>query len=709
MRSKLLVLSSLFLLLASCTPTYIVTFSGSTGGSVSNMGGEYDEGTTVSVSAQPETGYEFVGWSDGSSQNPRTISVSENLNLTALFGKQQFSVSINTQGEGTVATSGATGQGSFEYGSSARFEAVPAAGWYFDSWTGNASGNNNPLTISIDGPKSITAVFKRKKFDLTVTVEGEGTVTEQVIVQPGQYDYETQVKLTAVPEEGWEFANWSGDIGSTENPVTVTINTAKNIIATFEKLEIISIEILNPIDSLVISRVHKFQVEGTYSNGNKVDLSDGVELLTAYRAILDYDSLEPPILTALDNNQFTGRKSGLVALDIRFQNLQISTEFAVVPFEYMPIGDDLISSGECQLRVPIVIINYFPTTDGVMHNEEVGPSGFWNLNNPTVEQSRRKVHSDLVLTKNLVEYGSRFRDYGSDTIDPYICLEVVKYVNLYEVGPYKKLRPELEASDLDYKSIFEQLGIEQSVNEDGVKEIWITIFPKSPEYPTVLNNNISNDPNTFYNIAETNMSSPVSGDISNSFRINDDLPIYDNTYVVYGYNAHRGPDTNVHNRGHQVEAQLMWLEQRKSYTQGNELFWNKFVGIDPNSNKPIGRSGMTHFPPNTDVDYDYCNMTLFESDIMNWTPNGGEKTEVNCETWRNINYPFSFNSYGFYEPQSYEYDAHSKWLLFWFQSIPGYQNNIPYEKDGVEYTLTNWWDLIYNWDEAVTQGKTLWE
>jgi hypothetical protein len=230
---KLIYSISLLLLLSSCTPTYIVTFSGSTGGSVSEIGGEYDEGATVSVSAQPETGYEFIGWSDGSSQNPRTISVSENLNLTALFGKQQFSVSVNTQGEGTVTTSGAVAEGSFEYGSSARFEAVPAEGWYFDSWTGDATGNNNPINISVDGPKSITAVFKRKQFDLTVTVEGEGTVTEQVIVQPGQYDYETQVKLTATAEEGWAFSGWMGDVASTENPVTVTITEVREVTATF--------------------------------------------------------------------------------------------------------------------------------------------------------------------------------------------------------------------------------------------------------------------------------------------------------------------------------------------------------------------------------------------------------------------------------------------------------------------------------------------
>jgi hypothetical protein len=25
------------------------------------------------------------------------------------------------------------------------------------------------------------------------------------------------------------------------------------------------------------------------------------------------------------------------------------------------------------------------------------------------------------------------------------------------------------------------------------------------------------------------------------------------------------------------------------------------------------------------------------------------------------------------------------------------------------YKLTNWWDLFYNWDEAITENKTLWE
>jgi uncharacterized repeat protein (TIGR02543 family) len=88
MKKVALGLSLILILILSCTPTYIVTFSGSTGGTVSDLGGEFDEGATVTVSAQSETGYEFQGWSDGSSQNPRTIVVSENLNLTALFQKK---------------------------------------------------------------------------------------------------------------------------------------------------------------------------------------------------------------------------------------------------------------------------------------------------------------------------------------------------------------------------------------------------------------------------------------------------------------------------------------------------------------------------------------------------------------------------------------------------------------------------------------------
>lgn len=49
-----------------------------------NGGGTYNEGTTVEISCIPNTGYYFVRWSDGNTNATRTITVTENITLTAI-------------------------------------------------------------------------------------------------------------------------------------------------------------------------------------------------------------------------------------------------------------------------------------------------------------------------------------------------------------------------------------------------------------------------------------------------------------------------------------------------------------------------------------------------------------------------------------------------------------------------------------------------
>ena len=549
------------------------------------------------------------------------------------------------------------------------------------------------LIFCVYGCTSGSEDFEPDKFTLTIISSEGGSVNSS----GGTYNEGTELTIIATSNEGYEFTGWEG-FDSSEESITFTITSNIILTANFSPLYVESITVTNPINELVISRKHKFQINGRFNNGEVKDISDLVEL-----------ELNDDRITLLGNNEFTVRKSGQTSLKIKYQNLEALENFNSINIEYVQIGSELISNDNCSNRVPIVIINYFPTSDGVNHDENIGPSGYWDLNHPTVEQSRNKVHSDLVLTKRIIEYGSRYRDYGTKEIDPYICLDVVKYINLYELDPYVKLRPEFDVNDLDYFKMFERINMKDLVNNNEVKEVWITIFPKSPEYPSVQNNQLDN-PETYYNIPETNMSSPFTGDISNSFRIPEDLPIYDNTYVVYGYNGHRGVDTNIHNRGHQIEVQMMWLEQKSNYDDKNQLFWNNFVGVNDTDKSPIGRSGMTHFPPNTNIDYDYCNESLVESDIKNWKPSGGEKEFVNCRTWTTLNYDINFNVLDIRNNiYSYSNDSHTKWLLYWFQSIPGEDNNIPYEKDGVNYTLTNWWDIFYNWDDTISNNKTLWE
>lgn len=69
------------------TPTqYTITtsVSPSNTGSVSG-GGMYDSGTTVTLLATSNTGYNFSSWSDGVTANPRQVTVTSDLNLVAYF------------------------------------------------------------------------------------------------------------------------------------------------------------------------------------------------------------------------------------------------------------------------------------------------------------------------------------------------------------------------------------------------------------------------------------------------------------------------------------------------------------------------------------------------------------------------------------------------------------------------------------------------
>lgn len=63
---------------------------------------------------------------------------------------------------------------------------------------------------------------------------------------------------------------------------------------------------------------------------------------------------------------------------------------------------------------------------------------------------------------------------------------------------------------------------------------------------------------------ESNLASPTTGDISNSYRDNADLPILSHTYVVYGINYRRTQAEALHNVGHQLEAMLSYISTRQT-------------------------------------------------------------------------------------------------------------------------------------------------
>ncbi|QMU28767.1 InlB B-repeat-containing protein [Adhaeribacter radiodurans] len=125
-------------------------------------------------------------------------------------------------------------QPSYESGSTVMLTATPVTGYQFSGWSGSASGTANPLTITMNVNKSITANFSRtgtSTYSLTVGTTGSGTVTKS----PNQASYNSgsNVTLTATPATGYTFNGWSGSATVTTNPLTVTMNGNKNINASF--------------------------------------------------------------------------------------------------------------------------------------------------------------------------------------------------------------------------------------------------------------------------------------------------------------------------------------------------------------------------------------------------------------------------------------------------------------------------------------------
>ncbi len=73
-------------------------------------------------------------------------------------------------------------------------------------------------------------------YALDVKVVGDGSVSQD---PPPPYRAGHRVSLLAVPNAGWKFVNWSGDIRpeqETDNPLTLTIDMDKTITATFARL-----------------------------------------------------------------------------------------------------------------------------------------------------------------------------------------------------------------------------------------------------------------------------------------------------------------------------------------------------------------------------------------------------------------------------------------------------------------------------------------
>jgi uncharacterized repeat protein (TIGR02543 family) len=189
----------------------------------------YNSGESVILQATPNTGCHFVNWSGDTSgtDSSVTITMNSNKSVTANFAINTYTLSM-TATNGSVTKN--PDKTSYNYGEQVTIQATPNTGYHFVSWSGDASGTNSSVTITMNSNKSVTANFAINTYTLSITAIN-GSVTKNP--NKTSYNYGEQVTIQAVPNTGYAFTSWAGDASESNNPVTLTMNANKSATANF--------------------------------------------------------------------------------------------------------------------------------------------------------------------------------------------------------------------------------------------------------------------------------------------------------------------------------------------------------------------------------------------------------------------------------------------------------------------------------------------
>lgn len=228
----------------SCTKEIIqhklaVSVTPLSGGTVTPPSNAYEKGTIVSLIATPAGEYLFKEWqgSISGTNNPSSVTMDADKLVTGVFEKRQYPLTLTIEGSGTVKEEviAIAPQSQYPSGTTVRLTPTATTNWKFKGWEGDITSADSLLEIKVLKPISLKAIFVRKEYPLNLTMEGNGTVKEEVIaIAPqSQYPSGTTVRLTAQPGPGYSFLNWSGDLNSTANPLEIIISKPLNLKATF--------------------------------------------------------------------------------------------------------------------------------------------------------------------------------------------------------------------------------------------------------------------------------------------------------------------------------------------------------------------------------------------------------------------------------------------------------------------------------------------
>ena len=297
----ILLLVSALALGACCSPAHYTLSTSSNpagGGSISPSGGSYVDKTEVTLTATPAAGYRFDHWGGNASGVSNTVEITMNAQKTATaYFVRLYDLSVLTSpvGGGSVNISG----GTYDAGTGVTLVATPAVGYKFAHWEGDASGTSGNTVITMDGDKTIVAVFSKVIYALESRLSpgGGGSVDPP----GGNYEAGANVTLTAIPATAYRFDHWGGDASGASTTLNVVMDSNKTVTAYFTRLYNLSAS-SNPSEGGSVS-----PTRGTYDAGTVVTLTATAALGYTFKnwSGTDSNSVNPTAITMSSDKSAT--------------------------------------------------------------------------------------------------------------------------------------------------------------------------------------------------------------------------------------------------------------------------------------------------------------------------------------------------------------------------------------------------------------------
>ena len=203
-------------------------------------------GTKLTVTATPAAGYELTALT----ANGKDILATKNFivkgatEIRATFSIKHFAITQTQEGEGKVDVTGADDLNAVAYGTELTINATPAEGYELTALTANGTDILATKKVVVEGNLTVKATFTKKSFAVSLTKEGEGTISATGASNLNSVAYGTELTINATPAAGYELVSITAngtDITATKK-VVVTDNltvkatfTKKSFAVTFDK------------------------------------------------------------------------------------------------------------------------------------------------------------------------------------------------------------------------------------------------------------------------------------------------------------------------------------------------------------------------------------------------------------------------------------------------------------------------------------------